>query len=137
VIPVPLAIIPVPVAIPVVVVAEAAAISLPVTLVEPLSIVARHHPDGARIGWPSPITVMPPVTASHWIPIAFYPDVSGARDCWPDTNHTGGGGAPMVTPTEICAPIADPPSSSNTVSNFVLILNLPAGPRHDTFQTGA
>jgi hypothetical protein len=65
--------IPVVVAIPAMIVGKAAAIPLPVTLIEPLSIVSRQHPDSAGIGRPSPVTVMPHVTASYGIPIAVYP----------------------------------------------------------------
>jgi hypothetical protein len=75
VIPVVVAIpeIPVPVVVPAVFVAKAAAIPLPVTLVESLSVVSRQNPDGAGIGRASPVTVMPHVTASRRIPIAVYP----------------------------------------------------------------
>jgi hypothetical protein len=68
-----------PVVIPVMIMGHLAASPFPVTFEEPLPIMMRHHPDGARIGGSGPIPFMPFVMVSHRIPIAFYPHVLGAR----------------------------------------------------------
>ena len=57
------------------------ALTLPITLEKPFSIVVRTYPTRARIGRAGPISVMPPIMALYRIPIAIHPDKirAGAR----------------------------------------------------------
>ncbi|SPF52975.1 exported hypothetical protein [Candidatus Sulfopaludibacter sp. SbA4] len=75
------------VAVPMVIVFQAAMIAVPVTGEEPLTIVMRHHPASPLIRRPGPIAGMPPVAASHRIPIAIKPHIAGARGDRPDTDN--------------------------------------------------
>ena len=76
-------------AVPAVVMFKPAAISLPVTVKEPLSIMMRSHPPSPAVRWPSPITLMPLVMPSHRIPVTIYPCVFRAWSCRQNTDHTG------------------------------------------------
>src|SRR5579863_6166772 len=75
------AIVAVPVMIPAMVVRHPAAISLPVAFEEPLAIVMGCNPSCAGVGRPRPISRMPSVMASHWIPVALDPDKTGTGRC--------------------------------------------------------
>jgi hypothetical protein len=76
-------------AVPAVVMFKPAAISVPVTAIEPPSLMMRYYPTGSRVRWPSPITFMPLVMPSHRIPITIYPCEFWAWSCRQDMDHTG------------------------------------------------
>jgi hypothetical protein len=76
--------------VPAMIVLHATAVALPVTCEEPFSIVVRPYPSGALIRRPRPISFMPPIVPSHWIPIAVNPDEFGAGAYWPNANHARG-----------------------------------------------
>lgn len=57
------------------VVVYTAVISIPETVEESLSVVTGCDPVGTRIGWPTPISVMPLVMVSDRIPVALHPHV--------------------------------------------------------------
>ena len=76
-------------AVPAVVMFKSAAVSVPVTVKEPLSIMMRSHPMSPRVRWPSPITLMPLVMPSRRIPITIYPYVFWAWSWRQNTDHTG------------------------------------------------
>jgi hypothetical protein len=65
--------VPIAVMVPVVIVFEPAAVSVPVTRVKLLSIVARSNPMGARIGRASPVSFVPFIVVAYGIPIPVYP----------------------------------------------------------------
>jgi hypothetical protein len=65
--------IPVTVAVPMMVVVAPAVIALPVPIKEALAIMVRTNPTCARIRRTSPVSGMPPVVASHRIPVSFHP----------------------------------------------------------------
>jgi hypothetical protein len=73
------AMIAVVVAIPVVVVFDPAARAVPVTRNIVLPVVTRRHPSCPLIRRPAPICLVPPVMASHWIPIAVHKHVTWTR----------------------------------------------------------
>jgi len=79
----------VPITVPAVVMFKPAAISVPVTVKEPLSIKMRCHPMSSWVRWPSPIAFMPLVVPSHRIPITAYPCVFWAWSWRQNTDHTG------------------------------------------------
>jgi hypothetical protein len=74
------AIVPIPVAIPVMIVGQPPSRAFPVTFVVAATIVVRYHPDGARIWWATPVSVVPPPMMAHWIPIAFNPNKTRSGD---------------------------------------------------------
>jgi hypothetical protein len=74
--------------VPTVVVFKPATISIPVTEIELRSVVTRRHPSSPRIWWPSPISFMPFVVPSHWIPITVYPHELGAWSWGQNANNT-------------------------------------------------
>src|SRR5579864_1937243 len=85
-------IVPVVVMVPAVIMFEPAAISLPVALKELLPIVVRRYPARSFVGRPCPITLVPTVTATHWIPIALHPHELGtwaSRQNADDTRRRG------------------------------------------------
>ena len=65
--------VPVVVIVPVVIMFEATAISVPVTRIKLLSIMARLDPSSAFIGWSRPVAVMPFIVVADRIPITAYP----------------------------------------------------------------
>jgi hypothetical protein len=65
--------------IPVVIMRILAMISIPVAAIEVLSIVMRWHPSSTPIWWPSPISFMPLIVLSYWIPIAVNPHILATR----------------------------------------------------------
>ncbi len=73
------AVIPVVVMIPSMIVFDVAAISVPVTCIKLLTIVARSHPSSTFVRRPRPIPAMPYVAMSDWIPVTVYPPVTRAR----------------------------------------------------------
>jgi hypothetical protein len=74
--------------VPMVVMFKPATISIPVTDIELSSVVTRWHPSSPRIRWPSPISFMPFVVPSHWIPITVYPHELGAWSWGQNANNT-------------------------------------------------
>jgi hypothetical protein len=68
-----LTIITAPPAVPVMVVLAAAAITLPIPTIEALSVVAWTNPACAGIWRTSPVSGVPPVVASNWIPVSIHP----------------------------------------------------------------
>lgn len=56
-----------------------AVVSFPIAIVEALSIMVRRHPTGAGVGWAGPVTFVPLVTGTHWVPITADPRVIGSR----------------------------------------------------------
>jgi hypothetical protein len=81
--------IPVMVLVPAVIVLKPAAISIPVTLIKLLSVVARSDPPSASIGRPRPVAFMPLIAVADWIPIPVYPRILRAWTRWQNANHTG------------------------------------------------
>src|ERR1700682_2340790 len=59
--------------VPMMVVLDAAALTVPVAMIEALSIVARSHPAGGRVYRAAPIPGMPTIVAPYGIPVAVYP----------------------------------------------------------------
>ena len=74
--------------IPAVIVFDVAAIPIPVTLEEFISLVTRTHPARPFIGRPRPITGVPYVTATHRIPIPVDPNELGSGSLRDHANHT-------------------------------------------------
>ena len=65
--------IPVAVTVPTMVMFAPAAVALPISGIEALSIMPGRHPIGARIGRQGPVPCMPLIVVSHRIPVAFHP----------------------------------------------------------------
>jgi len=84
------AIVTVTVVVPMMIVGTPAVTTFPIAFKEALSIVVRRHPMSPTIRRTGPITVMPLVVPSHWIPVALHPKKTGARGWWPDTNDAWG-----------------------------------------------
>jgi hypothetical protein len=78
------------VAVPVMVVFALAAIAVPVAIKEALSVMVRRHPACARINCASPVSGMPLIVSSHWIPVAFHPDEFRAWTSRQNPNHPRG-----------------------------------------------
>src|SRR5438132_9736504 len=55
------------------VVLHPAALTLPVAVIEALSIVARSHPASGRVYRAAPIAVMPLIVVTYGIPVAVHP----------------------------------------------------------------
>src|SRR5258707_1622251 len=81
------AVIKVSIAIPPMVVLNAAAVTLPVSVVVTLPIMTRGHPAIPVVGGTSPIPLMPSVTALDGIPIAIHPNIIGTRSHRPNSNY--------------------------------------------------
>src|SRR5579864_110549 len=77
------------VAVPSVVVHIAAAIAFPVTHKVLRAIITRNHPTSSGVRRLSPITGMPAVAPSRWIPITFYPHELRAGPAWQDADYAG------------------------------------------------
>ena len=77
------------VAVPMMIVLVPASGAVPVAHIIPLPIVARRYPVGSLIMRAGIVSVMPPVTAPHRIPVAVHPDKIGARAHGPNANHAG------------------------------------------------
>ena len=77
--------------VPFVVVGHLAVVAFPIAFEEALTIVMRGYPACARIGRTGPVTGVPPVAASDWIPIAVDPGVTraGAARLNPDDARRG------------------------------------------------
>jgi len=73
-------------AVPMMIVLVAASVAVPVAIVIALSIVARRYPASANVMRTRIVSVMPSVTAPHWIPIAVHPDKIGTRAHRPNAN---------------------------------------------------
>ena len=61
------------VVIPFVIVLDTAVPAFPVTVVEPFPIMARADPEGTLVRRAAPITFVPTIVASGWIPVAANP----------------------------------------------------------------
>ena len=81
----------IPVVVPPMVVLAAAVVAVPVAAKKPFAIVAWRYPTCARIDRARPISVMPRVTAFHWIPIPVHPDVIRTRLSRRDPDHSRSG----------------------------------------------
>jgi len=60
--------------IPPVIMLYAAVTSVPITAIEAFAVMARSDPARALVGWPGPVTFMPPITAAGGIPVTANPD---------------------------------------------------------------
>jgi hypothetical protein len=78
------------IAIPMVVMLATAAIGLPVSLEEALSVVMRSYPMGASIRRTRPVARMPFVMVPDWIPISLYPHEVGIRTRRHGVSHARG-----------------------------------------------
>jgi hypothetical protein len=58
------------VVVPMMVVLDAAAVTVPVAMIEALSVVARSHPTSGRVHGTAPISGMPSIAAPNRIPVA-------------------------------------------------------------------
>jgi hypothetical protein len=76
-------------AVPVMVVLNPSMVSVPVAHVILAALIARSDPGSPGIGRPSPVTVMPPIPATIWIPVPIYPVIVTARSHRPHSNHPG------------------------------------------------
>jgi len=74
--------------VPFVIVINTAAISVPVSYIKLLSIVVRFDPSSPLIRRSCPISVMPLIVISDWIPITVYIRVTGTRAPRHNANHT-------------------------------------------------
>ena len=79
----------VPVPVPPVIVLNMAAITVPVSCIILLSIVVRSDPSSALIGRSCPITVMPLIVTSGWIPITLDIRITWTWAPRHNANHTG------------------------------------------------
>ncbi len=59
--------------------ANIATIAIPAALKVLVSIISGLHPPCAVVGRPGPVSLMPFVLVTHWIPVAGYPGVIRAR----------------------------------------------------------
>ena len=75
--------------VPLVIVINTAVISVPVPCIKLLSIVVRSDPSSPLIRRSCPITVMPLIVISDWIPITVDIRVTGTRAPRHNANHTG------------------------------------------------
>src|SRR5437899_890819 len=75
-------------AIPAMIVHVAVAARFPVALEVLTGIVAGHHPDGVRIGRPSPVALVPCVPAPIRIPVTIDPGVVGTGHVRPRDNDS-------------------------------------------------
>jgi hypothetical protein len=73
----------IPIAVPSMIVIEPTAVAFPIAFEKLSSLIAGAYPSGAAIGGASPISVMPPVPPSNWIPIAVYPEIVRSRSSRP------------------------------------------------------
>jgi hypothetical protein len=71
------AIIPLVFAVPAMIVFHDAMRAFPASCVELLPIVTRTYPKCAFVGRTGPVTVVPPIMATHRIPVAIYIRVTG------------------------------------------------------------
>src|SRR5579864_3839877 len=83
------AIVAVAVVPPVKVPTVAVAIAFPVTHKVLRAIITRNHPTSSGVRRLSPITGMPAVAPSRWIPITFYPHELRAGPAWQDADYAG------------------------------------------------
>jgi hypothetical protein len=67
------------VVVPTVIVFQTPAITIPVTREKGPAVMPRRDPTGSFVRRSSPVAFVPPVPASDWVPIAFYPHKSL---CW-------------------------------------------------------
>src|SRR5579863_3658967 len=72
------------VAVPTMIVLDPAAVAVPIPREELSSLITRSNPDGAGIGWASPIPGMPLVMVSDRVPVTVHPKVIWSRGSWPD-----------------------------------------------------
>jgi len=77
----------IPVMVRTVIVLESSTIAIPVPIIEALAVVARRYPPCTSIGRSGPVSVVPTVTASHYIPVAVYPKEIRPRSYRPNPNH--------------------------------------------------
>ena len=68
------AIIAVVVAVPAMVMFAPAAIAFPVTIPVAIPFISRCNPTCAGVNRAGPVSFMPSIVASHWVPIAFNPN---------------------------------------------------------------
>lgn len=61
------------VVVPAMIMLEPSAVPLPVTIIEPLSVVMGRNPASPRVRWPSPITLMPAIVTSLRVPVTLDP----------------------------------------------------------------
>jgi hypothetical protein len=60
--------------VPMMIVLDAAALAVPVSMIEALSIVARRYPSSGCVCRTAPIAGMPLIVVPYGIPVAVYPD---------------------------------------------------------------
>jgi hypothetical protein len=75
--------------VPLVIVINMAVISVPVSCIKLLTIVVRSDPSSPLIRRSCPITVMPLIVISYWIPITVDIRVTRTRAPRHNVNHTG------------------------------------------------
>jgi hypothetical protein len=73
--------------VPMMIVLVPASRAFPVARIIPPSIVVRRYPVGSLIMRASVVSVMPPVTAPHWVPVAVHPNKVGTGAHRPDANY--------------------------------------------------
>jgi hypothetical protein len=74
--------------VPTMVVLDAAAITVPVAMIEALPIMARSYPASGGIYRAAPISGMPLITVPYGIPVAVYPDEFGTGTRRENANHS-------------------------------------------------
>src|ERR1700730_7274861 len=65
-------------------------VAFPVAIKETLSIMARRHPKCPSVGWTGPVSCMPFIVISHWIPVPSHPDEFRSWGRWQNLDHTRG-----------------------------------------------
>jgi len=80
--------VPVVLTIPMVIVVEPPAIAIPIASKKLPSVMPGPNPMSARIGWTSPIPLMPSIAASRRVPVALNPDEVGSWSGWQHPDNT-------------------------------------------------
>src|SRR5579872_5067218 len=76
------------IAIPFMIVRDPAMFSFPIAVEPPFSVVVGTHPDRAGIGRPRPISIVPAVSTTDYVPIAVHPGIARPRGHRSDANHS-------------------------------------------------
>ena len=101
-----------PVVIPPVFVLESSTVSFPITRKKLPPIVPRRYPASPIIWRPSPITLVPCISSTYWIPVPLHPYELCSRAGRQHSNDAGPGGGPMLIPMDTWAAYSDPPTVS-------------------------
>jgi len=101
------------VSVPVMIMTTPPAIAFSIPFIEAVSVVMRPYPMRTSVRRADPVSVVPLVVVTCWIPVALQPDVLGPRAAGLYLFTRGGGGAPIRMPTDIWALSIEAPRSIN------------------------